>query len=169
MELRVKQPVGQQMVFSLLLSLIGKKVLVAQLCPTLCDPIDCMQSTSLLCPWGNSPGKDTEVGSQFVLRGNLLIPGINLDFLHCRQIFFFYHLSHQGSPKRDHCWLKHIPWPGVFFYYNHHSQQQRTLSSPIFVVGLGTLVFPDLVKKDLPVRSEVVSCHSAARLPKKAS
>ena len=37
-------------------------VLVAQLCPTLCDPMDCS-----LCPW-NSPGKTTGVGSHFLLQ-----------------------------------------------------------------------------------------------------
>ena len=33
-----------------------------QLCPTLCDPMDC-KSTRLRCPW-NSPGNNTGVGCQ---------------------------------------------------------------------------------------------------------
>ena len=37
-------------------------VLVAQLCSTLCDPMDCMQLARLLCPW-NSPGENTAVGN----------------------------------------------------------------------------------------------------------
>ena len=35
-------------------------VLVSQLCPALCHPMDCRPSR-LLCPW-NSPGKNTGVG-----------------------------------------------------------------------------------------------------------
>ena len=50
--------------------------------------------TRLLCPWC-SPGKNTRVGSQFLLQGIFLIQGTNLGLLHCRQIL--YHLSHQGS------------------------------------------------------------------------
>ena len=37
------------------------KMLVAQLCPTLCDPVCGLQSARLLCPW-DSPGKNTGVG-----------------------------------------------------------------------------------------------------------
>ena len=33
---------------------------------TLCDPMDSLQSTKLLCPW-NSPGKNTAVGCHFLL------------------------------------------------------------------------------------------------------
>ena len=45
-------------------------LLVTQLCPTLCNPMDC----SLLdcpCPW-DSPGKDTGVGSHSLLQGIFL-------------------------------------------------------------------------------------------------
>ena len=49
----------------------------------------------LLCPW-NSPGKNTEVGSQSLLQGIFLTQGSNLSLLHCRQIL--YHLSHEGGP-----------------------------------------------------------------------
>ena len=38
------------------------------------DPMDCSLPW-LLCPW-NSPGKNTEVGSCFLLQGNLPNPGI---------------------------------------------------------------------------------------------
>ena len=45
-------------------SLSGNKRVskVAQLCPTLCDPMDCR----LLCPW-DFPGKNTEVDCHFLL------------------------------------------------------------------------------------------------------
>ena len=73
------------------------KVLVTQLCPTLCNPIDCTQPSRLLCPW-DSPGKNTEVGSHSFLQGIFMTQGSNPDLLHCRQIL--YHLSHQGSPSK---------------------------------------------------------------------
>ena len=43
------------------------KVKVAQSCPTLCNPVD--------SPW-NSPGKNTGVGSLFLLQGIFPNPGI---------------------------------------------------------------------------------------------
>ena len=39
-------------------------------------------------------GKNTGVGNHSLLQGIFLTQGLNLDFLHCRQII--YHLSHQG-------------------------------------------------------------------------
>ena len=48
-------------------------------------------AAKLLCPW-NSLGKNTELGSHFLLQGIFLTQGLNGDLLHCRQIF--YHLSH---------------------------------------------------------------------------
>ena len=62
----------------------------AQLCLTLCDPMDC--STRLLHPC-NFPGKNTGVGCHFLLQGNLPNPGFKPSCLYCRQLL--YHLSHQ--------------------------------------------------------------------------
>ena len=45
---------------------------------------------------GNSPDKNTGVGSQSLLQGIFLTQELNLGLLHCRQIL--YHLKHQGSP-----------------------------------------------------------------------
>ena len=42
-------------------------VVVAELCPTLCDP---MEATRLLCPW-DFTGKNTGMGCRFLLQGNL--------------------------------------------------------------------------------------------------
>ena len=71
------------------------KVLVAQSCPTLCDPLE---PTRLLCPW-NSPDKNIGVDSHSLLQGIFPTQGWNSGFLlHCRKIL--YHLSHQGSPVR---------------------------------------------------------------------
>jgi len=52
------------------------------------------------CPpvHGDSPGKNTGVGCHPLFYEIFSTQGSNPGFLHCRQ--FFYHLSHQGSPKR---------------------------------------------------------------------
>ena len=76
---------------SILLSLItnyynkGVKVLVAQSCLTLCDPIDC--SHQLLCPW-DSPGKNTEVDCHSPLQGIFQTQRLNPGLPHCRQILY---------------------------------------------------------------------------------
>ena len=49
--------------------------LVAQLCPTLCDPTDCSSPGSSV--HGVSPGKNTEVGGQAVLQGIFPTQGSN--------------------------------------------------------------------------------------------
>ena len=59
---------------------------VAQLCQTLCDPMDC-----------NSPGQNTGVGSCSLLQGIFLTQGSNPGLPHCRQIIW--QLSHKGSPR----------------------------------------------------------------------
>ena len=56
-----------------------------------------LQPIRLLCPW-DFPGKSTGVGCYF-LQGNFPTQELNLGLLRCRQIFFFNHLSHQGSPE----------------------------------------------------------------------
>ena len=63
--------------------------------PTLCDPM--RQHARLLCLW-NFPGKNTGVGSHFLLQGHFPTQGLNLELLLYRQIL--YHLSHQGSPRK---------------------------------------------------------------------
>ena len=71
------------------------KSLVAQLCLTLCDPMDCSQPTRLLHPQ-DFPGKNIGVGCHFLLQRIFLTKGSNLDLPHCRQTL--YHLNYQGSP-----------------------------------------------------------------------
>ena len=64
------------------------KVLVAQLCPTLCNPMN-----RLLCLWA-SPGKNTGEGCHFLLQGIFPTQGSNPGLPHCRQTL--HPLSHQG-------------------------------------------------------------------------
>ena len=57
---------------------------VAQLCPTLCDPVDCSPPGSSV--HGDSPGKNTGVGCHALLQGIFPTQGLNPGFLHCRWI-----------------------------------------------------------------------------------
>ena len=50
-----------------------------ELCPTLCDPMDCSPLGSSV--HGDSPGKDTGVGSHALLQGIFLSQGSNLCLL----------------------------------------------------------------------------------------
>ena len=70
-------------------------MLVAQLCRTLCNPME-------WSPPGSSIhaiylGKNTGVGCHFLLQGIFLTQGSNPGLHLCRQTL--YHLSHQGNPK----------------------------------------------------------------------
>ena len=67
---------------------------------------DSLWPHGLHSPW-NSLGKNTGVGSHFLLQGIFSTQGLNLDLLHCRQIL--YHLSHQRSPSSGGYW-GHISW-----------------------------------------------------------
>ena len=67
--------------------------LVAQSCPTLCDPMDCSLLGSSV--HGDSPGKNTGVGCHALLQGIFPTQGSNPGLSHCR--WFLYRLSHQGS------------------------------------------------------------------------
>ena len=68
--------------------------LITQLCPTLCNPMDCsLPGSSVL---GDSLSTNTGVGCLSLLQGIFPTQGLNPGLLHWRQIL--YHLSHQGSP-----------------------------------------------------------------------
>ena len=70
--------------------------LVAQLCPILCNPVDCSLPGSSV--YENSPGKNTGVDCHALLQGIFPTQGLNPGLSHCRWIL--YHLSHQGSPDK---------------------------------------------------------------------
>ena len=57
------------------------EVKVAQLCPTLCDPMD-------YSPW-NSPGQNIGVGSLSLLQGIFPTQGSNPGLPHCRRILYW--------------------------------------------------------------------------------
>ena len=69
--------------------------LLAQSCPTLCDPMGYSLPGSSVHRY--SPGKNIGVGSHSLLQGISPTQGLNPGLLHCWWIL--YRLSHQGSPR----------------------------------------------------------------------
>ena len=63
----------------------GGVCLVAELCPTLCNAMDCSRQAPLSV---DSPGKSTGVGCYFLLQGTFPTEGSNLRVLHCRWILY---------------------------------------------------------------------------------
>ena len=69
--------------------------LVSQLCPTLCNPMDCSPPGSSV--HGDSLCKNTGVGCYALLQGIFPTQGSNPGLLNCRQIL--YQLRQQGNPR----------------------------------------------------------------------
>ena len=67
--------------------------LLAQSCPTLCNPMDC--SLVGFSVHGDFPGKSIGVGCHVLLQGIFPTQGLNPGLLHCS--WTLYHLSHQVS------------------------------------------------------------------------
>ena len=70
--------------------------LVAQLCLTLCDPMNCSPLSSSV--HGDSPGKNTGVDCHALLQEIFPTQESNQSLLHCRGIH--YQLNYQGSPNK---------------------------------------------------------------------
>ena len=73
-------------------SWLVKASVIAQLCLTLCDPMDCSPPHSSV----HGIVQARKKGSHSLFWGIFLSQGLNLGFLQRRKIL--YHLSHQGSP-----------------------------------------------------------------------
>ena len=73
------------------------KMLITQLCLTVCYPMDCSPPGSSV--HGIFQTQNTGVGCHTLLQGNFPTQGSNLSLLHFREIL--YHLNHQGSPKEN--------------------------------------------------------------------
>ena len=78
--------------------------LVAQSCPTLCNPVDCSPPGSSIHE--DSPGQNTELGSLSLLQGIFPTPGI--EPLSPALQADSYHLSHQGSQYKVKKQKKHV-------------------------------------------------------------
>ena len=71
--------------------------LLAKLCLTLCEPMDCNLSCSSI--HGILHGKNSGVGCHFLLQRIFLSQGSNPGLLHCRQVLC--QLSYQGCKYND--------------------------------------------------------------------
>ena len=120
--------------------------LSAQSCQILHDPMDCSLPGSSV--HGDSPGKNTGVGSHSLLQGVFMTQRLNTGLPHCRQIL--YQLSYQGSPsgkepacqcrKHKRCrfspWVGKIPWrrawqpTPVFLPGDSHGQRSLVVYGP---------------------------------------
>ena len=125
--------------------------LIAQSCPTVCNPIDCNPPGSSV--HGDSPGKITGVGCHTFFQKIFPTQSLNPGLPHCRQ--FIYHLS--GKPKNTGAGspriLERTPSSGVFptqelnWSLLHCRQILHKLSywgslSLLLLAGI-TLVIPD--------------------------
>ena len=115
----------------------GLCCLIAQLCPTLCHPVDCSPPGSSVHE--DSPGKNTGVGCHALLHGIFPTQGSNPGLPHCRQIL--YHLSHQKRPRI-------VDWVSYPFSrgsprprdWTHVSTLQAEDSSPAELPGTPTCI-----------------------------
>ena len=89
---------------------------IAQLCLTLCDPMEYSPS--------NSPGQNTGVGSLSLLQGIFPTQGLNPGLPQCRQIL--YQLSHRGSPRM-------LEW--VAYPFSSRSSRPRTQTRVSCIAG----------------------------------
>ena len=108
---------------------------VAQLCPTLCDPMDC--SLPGCSVHGIFQAKSTGVGCHFLLQGIFPTEGSNPSLPHCRQTL--YYLSHQGSS----CERK-----GVFFILGLGKLIGRSASR---ILGLDRITKGSMALGHLPI------------------
>ena len=69
-----------------------------------------LQPTRLLCPWDSS-GKNTRVGSHFLLQRIFPTQGSNTALPHCRGVL--YQLNHRGSPGKSLLGRKEGVWMGT--------------------------------------------------------
>ena len=87
-------------------------LVLSHVCLTLFDFMDCSSSVP-----GDSPGKNTGVGSHPLLQGIFPTQGSNPDLLHCRQIL--YCLATREAPKPfSYMWYRYFhPHPLIVAYF----------------------------------------------------
>ena len=114
---------------------------VAQLCPTLCDPMDCSLPGSSV--HGTFQARVLGVDCHFLLQGIFPTQGLNPGLPHCRQTL--HRLSHQGSPgemkstaeaQEDACTRRAevklmVPTNPTMFLFALKSETRRILASDL--------------------------------------
>ena len=114
--------------------------LVAQSCPTLCDPMDWNPAGSFV--HGNSPGKNTGVGRHALLQRIFPMQGSNPALPCCRRIL--YHLNHQGTPRI-------LEW--VAYPFSRGSSWARNRTGVSWIAG-------GFLPAELPGKPHLWSCIS---------
>ena len=84
---------------------------------------DSLRPHGLYSPW-NPPGRNTGVGTVFLLQGIFPTQGSNTGLLHYRQII--YQLSHKGSPRI-------LEW--VAYPFSSRSSQPRNWTGVSWIAG----------------------------------
>ena len=92
------------------------RMLLAQLCPTLRNPMDCSPPRSPV--HGISQARRLEWVDFPFSRGIILTQGSNPGLLHCRQILYL--LSHQGSPIHSIGWAVRTYFLSLSSFYIEH-------------------------------------------------
>ena len=111
--------------------------LVAQSCPTLCDPVNCSLPGSSI--HGDSPGKNTGVGYHALPQGVFPTQGSNPGLLHCRWILYWatreasspvsnYYTQQQLSLSFVHCKILHLH---VHVYSHMHTHVWCSTHVPV--------------------------------------
>ena len=136
------------------------KVLVAQSCPSLCDPMDCSPPGSSV--YGNSPGKNTGVSCHALLQGVFPTQGLNPGLLHCRH-------SLPSEPPGSQCchnrvaqtgWLNNKFIVTVLEIGSQIKVSARLVSSEAIFLGLQLAIFSIFLHVVLPLYAciQISSC-----------
>ena len=118
------------------------KVLVAQLCPTICNP--------MVCPW-DSPGKNTGVDCHSLCQGIFPTQELNPSLLHCRQMLYHLRSSVQFSSVTQLC---------LTLCHPKITARQATLS----ITNSWSLLKLMSIESVIPSR-HLILCHSLLLLP----
>ena len=134
---------------------------MAQSCLTLCDPMDSSPPDS--SAHGDSPGKDTGVGSLSLFQRIFLTQESSQSLLSCRQIL--YHLSYWGSPSPLNKVLlprfyKERSWE-IKLCQSHDWKPQQS-GSRIHVLTVRHLLAIPQKQPHLPIKA---GCHHHQPLP----
>ena len=107
--------------------------LVTQLCPTVCDPMDCSPPGPSI--HGDSPGKNTGVGCHVLLQGIFPTQRLNPGLLHCRWILYQLSPGNMVSGYQtgwDHIWSQPLTrvylWAPVSENYILRMENGRNIS-----------------------------------------
>ena len=133
--------------------------LVAQLCPTLCNPTDCSPPGSSV--HGDSPSKNTGVGCHALLQGIFPTQRSNphLSCIFCIDWQVLYHYAHLEAPRQmgsivteDHLHRMHQSivdnFTGFLGQFTFLSTLFQTISTPLSAL---TSTLPFLRSHHLPV------------------